>query len=48
MGGKGSKIDKGHGPQTPEGLSAAVDKAGSTATKAVRREARLHLKPCGA
>ena len=49
MGGKGSKIDKGHGPQTPEGLercSRSSRKRGHycAEAKAVRREARLHLK----
>jgi len=49
MGGKGSKIDKGHGPQTPEGLercSRSSWKHGhySAAAKAVRRKARLQVK----
>ena len=49
QGGKGSKIDKGHGPQTPEGLarwSRSSWKHGhySAEAKAVKREARLHLK----
>ena len=49
MRGKGSKIDKDHGPQTPEGLerwSRSSWKHGHycAEAKAVRREARLHLK----
>ena len=43
------KIDKDHGPQTPEGLercSRSSRKRGHycAEAKAVRREARLHLK----
>jgi hypothetical protein len=49
MGGKGSKIGKGHGPQTPEGLERCRRSSWkhghySTEAKAVRRKARLHLK----
>ena len=49
MGGKGSKMDKRHGPQTPEGLercSRSSWKHGhySAVAKAVRRKARLQVQ----
>jgi hypothetical protein len=49
MGGRGSKIGKGHGPQTPEGLERCRRSSWkhgyySADTKAVRRKARLHVK----
>jgi hypothetical protein len=49
MGGKGSKIGKGQGPQTPEGLERrrrSSWKHGhySAESKAVRLKGRLHVK----
>jgi hypothetical protein len=49
MGGRGAKIGKGHGPQTPEGLERCRRSSWkhgyySAEAKAVRRRARLHVK----
>ena len=48
-GGRGAKIGKGHGPQTPEGLERCRRSSWkhgyySADAKAVRRKARLHVK----
>ena len=49
MGGRGSKIGKGHGPQTREGLERCRRSSWkhghySAEAKAIRRKARLHVK----
>ena len=48
-GGKGSKIGKGHGPQTPEGLERCRRSSWKhghyrAEAKAVRRKARQHVQ----